>query len=427
MYNLMVSADPEAWLGEPFEIEKARCVSAGYTPEAVAQRYGALDEAACAQLQALPALFAYETPNKKAARLGVLKRVLTRQARKVEVRLEYEIFQDLPSIPPEAVLRLEWELGVTAWEMGTTHWAVKNCDLLHELQRAGLMTSEQAASYSARLAGSIGTKGVAAQAPSVNGASAGARPSRDTVFISYSHKDKKYLDDLLTHLKPLTRAGRVSHWSDKQIKPGSEWAAEIEAALKAARVAVLLVTKDFLASDFIHEHELGSLLKRAKEEGVVILWVLVRDCNWKKTPLSGLQAAYSTEKALAKLTWSRDEAWVAICDQIEKAAGAPPGAATQAPASPGLPPLKHDAQRPSPREQGQVKVESEVVKHPTEDSKNGEAEDGRADHRGFEGIGSRDEDLGSVPQARDQRDDVLQVEGQVRRHDGQRSSALAQS
>lgn len=341
MYNLLVSGHNESWMGAPFEVEKARCVDAGeFTAEPVVQRYGALNEAACAELRAFPTLFAYETGNKQDARLGILKRVRIRGERKAEVRLEYEILPDLPPIPPADILRLQWELGVTDWEMGRTHWAVKNVDLLHELQHAGILTSEQAASYNARLAGSPVPKGDAP--PPVNGASSGSQPARASVIISYSHKDKKYLDDLLTHLKPLARAGRVSHWSDKQIVPGSEWAAEIEAALKAARVAVLLVTKDFLASDFIHEHELGPLLKRAKEEGVVILWVLVRDCNWKKTPLSGLQAAYPTEKALSKLTWSRDEAWVAICDQIEKAAGAPAGAAAQPPTPPALPPLKRD-------------------------------------------------------------------------------------
>lgn len=346
MYNLIVSGHNESWTGLPFEVEKNRCADAGeFTSEPLAKKYGALDAVACAELQALPALFAYETGNKQDARLGIVKRVRIRGEHKAEVRLEYEILPDLPPISPADILRLQWELGVTDWEMGRTHWAVKNVDLLHELQQAGILTSEQAASYGARLAGSPVPKNAVAQPTLVNGASAGSHPARASVIISYSHKDKKYLDDLLTHLKPLTRAGRVSHWSDKQIKPGSEWAAEIEAALKAARVAVLLVTKDFLASDFIHEHELGPLLKRAKEEGVVILWVLVRDCNWKKTPLSGLQAAYPTDKPLTRHTWGRDAAWVAICDEIEKAAGASPvpGAAAPTPAAPALPSLKRDA------------------------------------------------------------------------------------
>ena len=143
---------------------------------------------------------------------------------------------------------------------------------------------------------------------------------RDKVFISYSHKDKKFLDDLLAHLKPLERAGRVSAWSDKQIQPGSQWFGEIQAALAATKVAVLLVTKDFLASDFIHDHELGPLLKEAAAGGVAIRWVLVRDCNWENTPLKDYQAAFPPEKPLAAMKAERDSAWVTICGTIESAA-----------------------------------------------------------------------------------------------------------
>jgi len=143
---------------------------------------------------------------------------------------------------------------------------------------------------------------------------------RDKVFISYSHKDKKFLDDLLAHLKPLERAGRVSAWSDKQIQPGSQWFGEIQAALAATKVAVLLITKDFLASDFIHDHELGPLLKEAAAGGVAVRWVLVRDCNWKNTPLKDYQAAFPSEKPLAEMKAERDSAWVTICGTIEAAA-----------------------------------------------------------------------------------------------------------
>lgn len=145
-------------------------------------------------------------------------------------------------------------------------------------------------------------------------------PRQKSVFISYSHKDAKHCDELKVHLRPLERIGTITVWSDKQIQPGSEWAEEIRKALASAKVAVLLVTKDFLASDFIQECELGPLLGEASEEGVRILWVLVRDCNWEKTSLKDYQAAYPTERALAAMRkGDRDSAWVEISKVIERA------------------------------------------------------------------------------------------------------------
>lgn len=144
--------------------------------------------------------------------------------------------------------------------------------------------------------------------------------NRNRVFISYSHRDKKFLDELLVHLKPLERAGRVSAWSDKQIDPGTKWFNEIKNALALTRVAVLLVTANFLASDFIHEHELGPLLKEAATGGVRVLWVLVRACSYKESALKDFQAVISLDKPLAEMKAERDDAWVKICEEIKRAA-----------------------------------------------------------------------------------------------------------
>jgi len=142
---------------------------------------------------------------------------------------------------------------------------------------------------------------------------------RNKVFISYSHKDTKFLEELLLHLKPLERAGLVSKWSDKQIAPGSQWFDEIKDALVGAKVAVMMVSPGFLASDFIHEHELGPLLKEAEQGGVRILWIPVRACSYKETLLKNYQAVISPDKPLAEMKAERNKAWVKVCEEIKNA------------------------------------------------------------------------------------------------------------
>ena len=158
----------------------------------------------------------------------------------------------------------------------------------------------------------------------------------EQVFISYSHEDEQYLNELLTHLRPLERAGQVSKWSDQQIQPGSPWLAEIQAALAQAEVAVLLVSPAFLASDFIDEHELGPLLQSAAAGGVKILWVPVRASNYEDTPLQRLQAVWPPKQPLANMSEAeRDVAWVQVCKAIKHALI--PATANTAPANPTPP------------------------------------------------------------------------------------------
>jgi hypothetical protein len=141
------------------------------------------------------------------------------------------------------------------------------------------------------------------------------------IFISYSHKDRKFLDHLRIHLKPLERIAVLNAWSDQQIAPGSEWAKEIQKALAHAKVAVLLVSPSFLASDFIHNQELAPLLAKAGRGHVKILWIPVRACSFEATSLRKYQAAIPPERPLAEMKANRDKAWVTICDEIKKALG----------------------------------------------------------------------------------------------------------
>lgn len=147
------------------------------------------------------------------------------------------------------------------------------------------------------------------------------KPMRDLVFISYSHKDKKWFEDLKQHLEPLVREQNLKLWDDTQIKPGAVWFDEIQKALAATKVAVLLVTPGFLASKFIAQNELPPLLDAVKAEGVKILWIPVRDSNYTATAIAHYQAAHPTDKPLNGIvTAKRDRAWVEICQKIKAAA-----------------------------------------------------------------------------------------------------------
>ncbi len=125
--------------------------------------------------------------------------------------------------------------------------------------------------------------------------------SREDVFFSYSHKDKKWFDSLLTTLAPLVRGKTISVWWDGAIKPGERWREEIRNGLKSAKVGVLLVSRNFLASDFINDEELPFLLEAANQQGVTLIWVLVGNCLFDQTSIVDFQAAHDISHPLNSL------------------------------------------------------------------------------------------------------------------------------
>jgi hypothetical protein len=149
-----------------------------------------------------------------------------------------------------------------------------------------------------------------AKAPGVKGLS---------VFISYSHVDEDLKNDLVKHLKPLERLGLIAEWHDRKLKAGTEWAPEISSKLKTADIILLLVSIDFINSDYCFDIELDEALKLHEEKKTRVIPVLARNCLWAQMPFAKLQALPTGAKALA--SWpNRDDAITDIANGIRLAA-----------------------------------------------------------------------------------------------------------
>lgn len=105
--------------------------------------------------------------------------------------------------------------------------------------------------------------------------------TRPTVFISYSHQDEKEKNELLIQLGVLASADLIDLWSDDRIGAGADWEAEISQVIMNARVAILLISANFLTSNFIFRKEVPELLKRRDREGLTVFPVIAKACHWQ--------------------------------------------------------------------------------------------------------------------------------------------------
>ena len=141
---------------------------------------------------------------------------------------------------------------------------------------------------------------------------------RNEVFVSYSVTDKVYLEEIKKHFKPFE--DQINFWDNSKILPGQNWKDEIESAISKTKVIILLLSADFLASDFIISNELPPLLKAAENEGAVVLIVILRPCLFEVIDeLNQYQTMNPTNRPVLKMDIiEREELYVNLVRQTKR-------------------------------------------------------------------------------------------------------------
>ena len=138
------------------------------------------------------------------------------------------------------------------------------------------------------------------------------------VFISYSHKDEVYKDQVLTHLGGLSQQSELEPWHDGDIGAGERWYEDIEEKLNGCAVAVLLISANFLGSKFCMQTELPILLERRRRQKMMIMPILVESCFWQATPwLNAIQMRPGKGDVIEALTKAkRNAAYTEIIAEV---------------------------------------------------------------------------------------------------------------
>jgi hypothetical protein len=146
------------------------------------------------------------------------------------------------------------------------------------------------------------------------------QPKLLSLFCSYSHRDEALRHALETHLALLRRQGYIASWYDRRISAGEEWKHQIDAHLEAADIILLLVSADFLASDYCYDIEMRRALERHNTGEARVIPVIVRAVDWTGAPFDRLKILPRDAKPVS--TWNDpDEAWADVAWEIRQAVG----------------------------------------------------------------------------------------------------------
>jgi hypothetical protein len=138
------------------------------------------------------------------------------------------------------------------------------------------------------------------------------------VFISYAHEDEELREQLEKHLSVLRRQGLITTWHDRKIVPGSEWARQIDEHIDSARLVLLLISENFVSSDYCYGIELARALERHEEGTATVVPVILKPVDWEGAPFGRLAMLPTDAKPVVK--WrSRAEAFTDVARGIRRA------------------------------------------------------------------------------------------------------------
>lgn len=106
-----------------------------------------------------------------------------------------------------------------------------------------------------------------------------------SIFYSYSHQDEKFRDELEKHLSILRKEKIIDEWHDRKISPGSNWEDDINSNLAKADIILLLISSNFLASDYCYDVETVTALEMHKNEDAVVIPIIIQPCLWSISTL----------------------------------------------------------------------------------------------------------------------------------------------
>lgn len=177
------------------------------------------------------------------------------------------------------------------------------------------------------------------------------------IFFSYAHEDEKFREELEKHLAFLKRDKKIIEWHDRRLLAGSNWEKEIIDNIDQAQIIVMLMSPDFISSDYCSETESKRALERHSREEAIVVPVIIRPCLWTQTPFKNLQALPKDGVPVSTFK-NHDEAWLEVAKGLLKVINK----LLKVEVSEGALPISHDPINGSSEKEANKKYEEQLIR-----------------------------------------------------------------